>query len=255
MPYHLQLASDITALINHLYPDKTSFQLYIAGGSYGTAAAQMLYGASYDIFPPGKYLRGCLLLAALSPPLYHKGYTKGLSLQSYMAIGPPSRWIPWNMLQRLAIPVIKGRLSSLESAEAFLRSIIFDKMDDEEKSQFNKWREERGKEEGEVERNMARNMMKSIEKTWSGFLEVSDVLHSDWGFDPGTFRQQNNAPVVLVCSKGDDMAPEAMAKWLDSQYSNSQLIMISGGHLAGLYETDRLWEELLDSTMVAIPMQ
>lgn len=39
------LTEDMNALITHLHPDTSQLKIYICGGSYGTVAAQILYGA------------------------------------------------------------------------------------------------------------------------------------------------------------------------------------------------------------------
>lgn len=61
VPYYVSLAQDMTALLNHLYPAADFDTLYLAGGSYGTVQAQMLYGAPYNLFPFGRKMAGCLL--------------------------------------------------------------------------------------------------------------------------------------------------------------------------------------------------
>ncbi|KAJ7758091.1 hypothetical protein DFH07DRAFT_1060437 [Mycena maculata] len=60
--------------------------------------------------------------------------------------------------------------------------LLFDNAALEERVAFAKWREARGLEEGVFERQMTSNMVKSISKSWAGFIQVADIIHSDWGF-------------------------------------------------------------------------
>ncbi|PPQ69448.1 hypothetical protein CVT26_002858 [Gymnopilus dilepis] len=247
VPYHVTLAKDTTALINHLHPDDSNLRIFVAGGSFGTVPAQMLYGAPFDLFPHGRNIVGCLLLAPFSPFKYHKDYTKTMAMANYIAIGPPSQWIPFNLFQRLAAHYLKGKLRSKATAEAFVREEIFDKMKDEEKAAFKKWREERGKKEGEVEARFASNMFRSVEHTWDGYMAMADICHSDWGFRPDTLDEEHNRrPILIVGSEGDTMTPDAMAKWLAANYKNSRYRSLSGGHLAALFHIEDIWRELFE---------
>ncbi|KAF9469031.1 Alpha/Beta hydrolase protein [Collybia nuda] len=246
VPYHIGLAADMAALIKHLYPDDSNLKLYVGGGSYGTIPAQMLYGASFDIFPPGRYLAGCLVLAPFSPLRYHKGYSKTMTTSNYISIGPPSQIIPFRLLQRLIVVGIGGKLKTEEKAEKFIRETLFDNMEEEELAAFKKWRETQGRAEGEVERNMAKNVVKSVSKTWEGFMQVADVAHSDWGFRPDTLDDDHvKRPIFVVASAGDTLAPDDMARWLVATYKNAVLKSITGGHLASLFHLEEIWSEFL----------
>jgi pimeloyl-ACP methyl ester carboxylesterase len=218
----------------------------VAGGSYGTVPAQMLYGAPFDIFPPGRYLAGCLILAPFSPLRYHKGYTKSMTMANYISVGPPSQIIPFRLLQRLVVMGIGGRLNTEEKAEKFIRETLFDKMGEEELAAFNKWKETQNRAEGQVEKGMAKNVVKSVSKTWEGFMEVADVAHSDWGFCPDALDEDHTKrPIFIVASAGDTLAPDDMAKWLAAAYKNATLKSITGGHLASLFHLEEIWAEFL----------
>ena len=146
-PYAATIAHDISALIDHLHPIVSDLTRYIGGGSFGTIPAQMLYGAPFENFPAGKYLKGLLLISAF-PPFQNdeeKGfvYTKYITWSNYFGIGPPSRYIPFRLLQHLWKCVLQSKLSSQEKAEVFFRKFIIDKMD-EEREEFRAWRERRG---------------------------------------------------------------------------------------------------------------
>jgi pimeloyl-ACP methyl ester carboxylesterase len=244
-PYHIAVASDITALVQHLHPNDSNFKLYVAGGSYGTVIAQMLYGASFDAFPPGRYLAGCMVLAPFSPFSLHKEYSATMTMPNYIAVGPPSQWIPFRLLQRIFVLLIGRKFKTVDSAEVFIRSTLFDKMGEEELAAFKKWREENGRAEGEVERSMAENVVQSVRQTWAGFMEVSDVIHSDWGYDPNALDEEHKSrPILVVTSEGDALAPDAMAKWLCTRYANAHFRTVTGGHLAALFQMNDLWKEL-----------
>lgn len=250
-PYYVGLANDISALIQHLHPNDNNLKLYISGGSYGTVPAQMLYGAPFDIFPLGRNIAGCLLLAPCSPFRYHTDYTKNMTMPTYLSIGPPSQNIPFRLLQRLAVSAIGGKMKTEASAEKFIRSTLFDKMEAEELAAFNAWREANGKEVGEVEQSIASNVVKSVSKSWEGFMEVSDVLHSDWGFRPDVLdADHTKRPVLVVGSAGDTMTPDAMAKWLAATYKNSKYKSISGGHLAAMFHLNEIFSEFLDGVQL-----
>ncbi|KAF8897390.1 Alpha/Beta hydrolase protein [Infundibulicybe gibba] len=244
--YHIGIASDIAALIDHLYPNATDLRLYIGGGSYGTVPAQMLYGAPFDIFPPGRHLCGCLLMAPFTPFRHHKGYAKALSSASYFSVGPPARYIPFRLIQRLASYGLGARLKTDAQAEEFIRGNLFAKMGEHELAAFQKWKREEGVADDEIEKKMAGDVLKSTCKTWDGFMEVADVIHSDWGFKPDELDVEHNArPLLVVTSTGDTMAPEGMAKWIAETYKNTKLMTVEGGHLAGLFHLTEIWAELL----------
>ncbi|KAF8653537.1 hypothetical protein AX16_003902 [Volvariella volvacea WC 439] len=246
--YSLELANDITFLIHHLYPDaeqREKVQIYISGGSYGTVPAQMLYGLPPELFPPAKQVKGLLLIAAFSPFRYHTQYAKDMTWPNYIMVGPVAQMVPFRLMPRLAVAVVRPKTSTPEKMEAFLRQSIFDKMGEEEKALFKQYAEKRGKTEDDIKRDFANNGVKSVRQTWTGFLEVSDVIHGDWGFEPKSVPSEGRR-VLVVASEGDEMAPESMAKWLVTQYGNAKLKRIGGGHLAALYYLDDIWAEFLE---------
>ncbi|KIM37899.1 hypothetical protein M413DRAFT_448165 [Hebeloma cylindrosporum] len=245
--FHVALASDTTALIDHLHPEKEGLKIYIAGGSFGTVPAQMLYGASFELFPAGRNVAGCMALAPFSPFKLHKDHAKSMTVPNYIAVGPPSQYIPFNLLQRLGSVALKHKMNTPEKAEAFVRQTLFDKMDEAEKAEFAKWREETGKVEGQTEREFGLNMMRSVQDSWQGFMEMADAINGDWGFAPKDLDEEHNArPILLVTSEGDAMAPDAMAKWLAESYKNGHCRSVKGGHLAALFHLNELWKELFE---------
>lgn len=241
------IASDTAALIDHLHPNLADTKLYIGGGSYGTVAAQMLYGASFDMFPPGRNLTALLLVGTFSPFHCDTDYTKCMSWANYISVGPPSRLIPYKLVPRLVKMVMQRKLHSQEGAEAFLREFLFGKMDEAELRTFKEWQVAKGREDGQLEHEMAENVLRSVSKTWEGFLACSDVLHSDYGgFSPSELDEEHSRrPILVVASKGDDMAPEAWAQWVAKNYRNAQLKMIEGGHIAAIFHFDEIWDDFL----------
>ena len=254
-PYAAALAGDIGALLDHLYPSKPALRIYVGGGSYGTAPAQMLYGLSSTIFPYAPYVAGCLLVAPLSPFKYHQGYAKTLSLHNYISVGPPTQWLPLNLIPRVFTVALAGKVKTEESAERFIRQLLFDRMEEKEKAAFAAWRTVYDKEEGELERDFARNMVASVAQTWEGFLEVSDVLHEDWGFDPAQLDAKG--PILICASPGDKMADSGMALWLAETYPNGHLkLSEGGGHISGLFELDAIRTDFLElAEKVVLPIE
>ncbi|KAJ7033713.1 Alpha/Beta hydrolase protein [Mycena alexandri] len=244
--YRVALTSDMTELINHLHPNTPDLRIYIAGGSYGTVPAQILYGAPFDIFPLGRNIRGCMLAAPFSPFKWHREYTKSMTWMNYIGVGPPAL-LPFQPLQRMAIFGLSMKLNSVDKAEAFLRKLLFDS-GPEERAAFKTWRESRGLGEGVFERKMATNMVKSISKSWAGFIEGAEVLHSNWGFCPELLDDghTNGRQMMIAASADDDLGPD-MAQWLKENYKNSTLTWVPGKHLSTLYEMDNLWANLLEN--------
>lgn len=248
VPYHVALAADITALIQHLHPNDPELVIYVAGGSFGTVPAQMMYGAPFDIFPLGKQIAGCMLLAPFSPLRLQKDYAKSMTSATYFSIGPPSQYFVMRLLRQIVPTVMKKSISTVEGAEKFIRSQLFDKMGPAERAAYSNWREENDVQEDQLEHEFAVGMVKSVASTWEGFLETSDVIHSDWGFCPDALDAEHHTkrPIFIVSSEEDTMAPDVMAKWLTTSYKNSHSKLITGGHLAPLFQSNDLWKEFFD---------
>ncbi|KAG6818807.1 hypothetical protein H0H93_001476, partial [Arthromyces matolae] len=240
---------DMSALLAHLHPDTSNLELYISGGSLGTVPTQMLYGASFEAFPYGRYIRGMLLLGAFPPFIRDKefDYTQSMNMRDYILVGPVSRFIPFHLLQRLAKSVIKSKLATQESAEAFLRELLFDKMGEQEKEVYKAWREKLGYDEDRLPREMAQNNLRSVAKSWEGFLGGPDTLHSDWGWGVplGSLDEAHTVgrKVLIVAATEDDMTTIEWARYLASKYSNSRLKTFPGGHISVLFRMDEIWEE------------
>ncbi|KAG7097438.1 hypothetical protein E1B28_004783 [Marasmius oreades] len=244
IPYAVALSQTITALIDHLHPNEPNLRIYLGGGSYGTVHAQMLYGLPFDVFPYGKNIVGCMLLAPLSPFKYDTQYTKGMIWSNWIGVGPPSQIVPFHLLQRLTAKAIGMKVNSVDKAEDFLRKMLFDTASEAEKASFLAWKEREGIADGQWERKMAENMVKSFATTWDGFLEASDVLHSDWGFEPKHLDEEHiKRPLVVVASSSDPLGPH-MAIWISENYKNSTLKWLDGGHIAATYAMNDLWKEM-----------
>jgi pimeloyl-ACP methyl ester carboxylesterase len=251
-PYYDIVAKDITALLEHLHPGCSAaieslevgptYKIYISGGSFGTVPAQMLFNAPKEKFPLGRYITACLLLAPFSPFKYHKDYTKGMSWGNYIFAGPVSQKIPFKLLQRLSSLIITRKLKTVENAEKFIRELIYDQIEEDEKLLFANWRKKRGLNEGELERGMAKNMVESVETYWDGFMGTADILHGDWGFK---VEEMSGKPVMIVCSKDDQMASPNWGEWLAERYPNGRLKLLEGSHISALWTIDSTWEEVM----------
>jgi len=216
-------------------------KLYIGGGSFGTVPAQILFGASINVFPFASAVQGLLLLAPFSPFRLHKEYAVGMTWPNWISIGPPSS-LPFRILPRLLSKVLQKKLSTPESAEVFIRETFFDSMKDVEKQSYAEYRARYGLPEGYVERSMARDAARSVEHSWEGFLMTSQWLHADWGFEP---HSAPDKPVSIVCSSADLSAHDGMAVWLEKQYNNAKIQHVEGGHLAALFHLQDIIEEFL----------
>ncbi|KAG7451352.1 alpha/beta-hydrolase [Guyanagaster necrorhizus] len=246
LSYPASLTSDFTTLINHLHPNDDNLRIYISGGSFGTVPAQILYGASFDAFPLGRKIVGCLLLAPFSPFKWDKGYTKGMTWQNYISVGPPSQLFPFRAIPRMLVAAISAQMGTVERAEVLIRKILFDKTDERERKAFAKWREQNGIAEGQLEREFAENAKCSIAMWREGFLETSDDLHCDWGFCPNQLDEEHSKrPLLVVASTSDELGPD-MAKWLVGNYANAKLEWVQGGHIAALYELDGIWKRFIE---------
>ncbi|KAF9266207.1 alpha/beta-hydrolase [Marasmius fiardii PR-910] len=244
LPYAVYLSRTITALIDHLHPNEPNLRIYMSGGSYGTVPAQILYGLPFDVFPYGKNIVGCMILAPLSPFRHDVEYTKGMTWTNWVGVGPPSQLVPFHLLQRLVAKAIGMKIKTVDKAEAFLRKTLFETATEAEKASFLAWKEREGIPEGQWERKMAENMVKSFATTWDGFYEGSDVLHSDWGFDPRLLDEEHTKrPLMAVASSSDPLGPH-MATWINENYPNSTLKWLDGGHIAATYVMSDLWREL-----------
>lgn len=250
LPYDVTLTSDMCALLAHLYPTGAYDQIYVAGGSYGTVQAQMLYGAPYDRFPPGRKIVGCVLLAGFSPFKYHKGHARCLSWANWFSVGPPSQVIPFRLLQRAFSSAIGSKMKTEDGAKAFLRQTLFDMMDQEEKKVYAEWLQRKGTTEDEFITRMARGAVKCC-KNWDGFMEVSDVIHSDWGFEPVRLDSEHTSKPMLVVSSDKDHIGGATNSWLVANYKSAKAKTIPGGHISSMYYLDDIFQEIITCKFAA----
>ena len=205
--------------------------------------AQMLYGAPYEVFPLGRQIAGLLLLAPFSPPHVHKGYTKCLSWANYIAIGPPSRYLPTLKLGKI---MLQNKVNTLEKATAFIHEFGFKKMTPKEREVYERHKEMRGMEDGELERSIGEGTFKSVANGWDGFLAVADVFHSGWGgYDPTSLDDEHAKPVVLVMNH-EDRDNRLMGEWLLKNMRNAHGRFEEGGHMASIFVMDDIWEDFLN---------
>lgn len=251
VPYHVNLAETMTALLEHLHPSDNRKgnaieQLYLAGGSYGSVPCQMLFGASFSRFPYGPKIAGAMLLAPFSPFKWHKDYTKQMTWANWISVGPPSQWVPFRIVPRLLSTVIAAKCKDLKSTRSLMDQLLFSKMSEDEAQRFNTFAEtKRGMTGEQLKDEMASTAFRCT-VNWDGFLEGPDVLHSDWGFHPARLDDEHSKKPVLVVLSEDDELGDGMGIWLAEKYKHAQLKRIDGGHIAALYHQDECWAELLD---------
>ncbi|KAK5050742.1 hypothetical protein LTR84_003301 [Exophiala bonariae] len=253
VPYHIGLARDISALLEHLYPSGAFDRIYVAGGSLGTVQAQMLYGAPYDIFPAGRKIVGCMLLAGFSPVKHDSKYAKELSWQNWFSFGPPSQ-LPFRPLQRIFRSVISSKFRRQEGAEDFLRQTIVSQMDEDERVKLGEWLQKNDRTEDEWMETATKMVMRSCEN-WDGFMEISDVIHSDWGFAPATLDDEHASKPILVVGSQNDHIGGSNNGWLVENYKSAKLKVIPGGHISSVYYMDEIWREMIDlDASIEVPM-
>ncbi|KAH8106091.1 Alpha/Beta hydrolase protein [Cristinia sonorae] len=250
--FHETLYKDTAALISHLYPQTNQLRLYISGGSFGTVAAQILYGASYEAFPLGRQISGLLLIAPISPPHVHEGFTRCLSWMNYFALGPPAKILPFNLTQRMGIAMFRKKLDTPEHAAGFIREYAFKNLTPEEREGCEAWKTLRGFEEGQAEKEIGMSTFRSVEVTWEGFLAVPSVIHSDWGgYDPRIEDESRKAPVLVVMNR-EDKDHKLMGEWLVSSIKGATALYKPGGHMASLFYLDDIWAQFLRPASAAL---
>jgi len=245
-PYLVPFLRDMVALLSHLYPTGAYDTLYVSGGSYGTVQAQMLYGAPYDLFPPGRKIAGCVLLAGFSPLKHHPGYAKTLNWGNWFSFGPPTQLLPWHILQWTFRLAVGSKLGTVKGAKAFLRQTVVDGMDEEENLTFARWLDTNSLTEDAWLDQMARGTVTSC-RNWDGFMEVADVIHSDWGFDPKHLDEQHASKPVLVVDSANDHIGGGTNDWLVENYRSARFKSVPGGHISTLFYMDDIWKEIIVS--------
>jgi hypothetical protein len=238
------LVSAVSALLDHLHPLTDAAlapEIYIAGGAFGTVAAQILYGAPHDAFPHGRHIAGLLLIAPFAPFHCYPAYARSLSWPYWLSVGPPQRWIPRNLFHRALLGVLRAPFRDPARVEIPMRRGLFDKMGDAERAKFARWREERGYAAGQLEREFAANAVRSVASSWDGYLRVAEVHHADWGFRPGTLDEAHAKPVLVVSADRDEEAPGEHARWLVENYKVARLHTIEGGHISSLFEMNDIF--------------
>ncbi|KAJ3483262.1 hypothetical protein NLI96_g6442 [Meripilus lineatus] len=240
----------ITTLIHHLHPDTTGLRLYISGGSFGSVVSQILYGAPYDLFPLGRQIAGLLLLAPFSSPRVHKEFNKSLSWTNWMGIGSVSRILPGNLSLRLGSMMMKRNVSTPERARAFVHDFVVKDMSQKERVVYDRWRKEKQLTEDQVEEDLADGVYRSVEKSWEGFHAISDVIHSDWGFNPLTLDAEHTKSPVYVVMTREDKETLLLGEWIVENYQNAQGRYEEGGHNGSMFVMDDIWADFLSRCSV-----
>ena len=125
--------SNTTTLFDHLYADTSDLKIYIVGGSFRTVPTQVIYSASFDVFPLGCNIAGMIILAPFPPFRIHKDYTKTLSWHNWIGVSPLTKYLPITTLLALAMG---SKLKTANSTEQMLRQALFDQMDEAGKEKF-----------------------------------------------------------------------------------------------------------------------
>lgn len=245
LSYSTTLAKDLHTLLTFLHPNNNIAKLYVCAHSFGTLPAQMLCEAPYNLFPLGSRIAALILLAPHSPPHRHAAYAKCMTWQGYFMAGPPARYIPFSLLGRLVKAALASTFKTTSSAEAFARAELFDAMGNEEREAFVRWREEHDLKEGQYEQEVSKTLVRSVARTWQGFLDMPTIYHFGWSSDVVPV-QDTKFPVLVVTSTDDRSAPDAMAKWLADYYPSSKLKILVGGHSVSLFHLQEIWKEVLD---------
>lgn len=223
--------------------DGTQLRITVAGGSYGAVFAQICFGTCPDVMPEVTHVKSLIVCSGFSPFKYHHQYTTGMSWPNYFAVGMPAIYFP--SVRRFIGSFVQKKVRSLDEAKNFLRTNLFDQMDDEEKAKLDRWEKERDQSEGWLLNRMARNMCLSVSKTMAGFDSVPDVLHADWGFDPTQLPSLLRRRVLVIATRGDKMAHMEMSTYLVESYPNAELRLLEGGHLASLFELNQIMKHWL----------
>ncbi|GJE84489.1 AB hydrolase-1 domain-containing protein [Phanerochaete sordida] len=244
-PFHEQLYRDTTAIIEHLHPNADDLQLYLSGGSFGTVAAQILYGAPYEKFPLGRHIRGMLLLAPFSPFKVHKEYASCLNWNSWFGVGPPARFFPGGFIMRLAASGMKSKMDTPEHAEEFIRDFIFKNMTGPERELYVKWKTEKGIKDGEEVKHLADGVYRSVQRSWDGFTALPRVFQSDWGgYSPAELDDEHSKPVLLFLTK-EDKETKKMGEWLAGKLKNVRVRYGEGGHIGSMFVMDDIFADFM----------
>jgi pimeloyl-ACP methyl ester carboxylesterase len=247
--YAKTLAADITALITLLHPDQQNLKLYVCAHCFGTVVAQILCGLSHTIFPLGRRISAIILVSPYSPPHSHRDYSKAMSWQLFFVAGPPTRYVPFSLLPRIAKYLITTKISTVAATEMAVRNLLFDCMGEEEGELFLRWKENQGAEDGELEASMTRNVVKSVAHTWRGFLDMAAIYHTDyeWRIQVDGESPPRRPHIHILSARNDPIAPVTMAEWLSAAYGDfASLKIVEGGRMATLFHLDEIWRQIFD---------
>ena len=163
-------------------------------------------------------------------------------------VGPPARYAPFNLVMHLAKIYMTRQLSSEAAAEIHVQNTLAQFMDDEEREELARWKEDNGLAEGQFEREMAHVLMSSVAHSWQGFLDIPAIYHFGWG-DSRPEDAANTCPVVVISSRNDLFSSEDMARWLATAYKTTELKHVGGNRYSLFLHLDDVWDEIFRTTV------
>jgi hypothetical protein len=109
--------------------------------------------------------------------------------------------------------------------------------------EFRQWLEINSLGEDSFIATMASDTLR-CNQNWDGFMEASDVMHSDWGFEPKELDDEHASKPMLIVGSSVDQLGGTSNEWLVENYRSARPKLLPGGHISCLYYMDELWKEL-----------
>ena len=126
-----------------------------------------------------------------------------------------------------------------------MHTSLFDKMDNDERQKLIEWCEGCNTTRHKLIQEMSKNAVKSVGKTWDGFLSIGKVLREDWEFELPLDDSHSWVQVLVVTSMADDLMGRGWANFIVQNFKNAWLKVLKGGHLALLTHMDDIFTEFL----------
>ena len=217
--FHECLFHDVTAIVDHFHPGwrlpgSPKLRLYLVGLAYGSVAAQILYGASYEQFPLGRHIAGLLLVSPTSPPHIHDDFSRCLTWDDYFTLGPISHIFPFNFHHRLTGYFIRERVKTPNHAAQLVQESQRNRLSDEQRNAVKQYWQSHGATLEEAQQRVGDMMSRSVQTSIEGYNMMPKVINSDWGgYDPRIADRDRNIPVLVVVTD-TDKEHRLMGEWL-----------------------------------------